>query len=142
MDKLQVAACPPMDRVFPYPQLMSAKALDGEEEEELAVCDTARVLAANVRSLMQAHKELGSNPKLGKKTGLGASGISRLINGQNATLGSVERVARAFNVEPWHLLVPGFDPKRLPTLSPVSEGELALYARIAQAVAKEMKQEH
>lgn len=84
----------------------------------------------NLTQLMAAHAELCSNPKLSKKTGLGTGTISRLKNGAvDATLSTVEAIAKAFDVQPWQLLVDGFDPKTLPTLQPLTERERQLYER-------------
>lgn len=102
---------------------------------------TAKVLGENLLALMKAHPDLGSNPKLATRTKLGTGTISRLKNGQvDANLETLERLAKAFHVEPWQLLVPGLHPSNLPTLQPISEQERRLYARIAEAM-KEIKEE-
>jgi transcriptional regulator with XRE-family HTH domain len=104
-------------------------------DEELLASSTAKVLGDNLRTLMAAHAELGSNPKLAAKTRLGTGTISRMKNGAvDANLDTLERIAHAFGMEPWQLLVPGLEAKNLPTLQPISEQERKLYARIAEAV--------
>lgn len=124
-----------MDRVFPYPLWMGPKAGIGE-----AVKGGQRTLAENLRVLMAATPELGSNPKLGAKTKLGVSAISRLVNGHNATLDTLDKLADAFHIQVWQLLMPGLDPKNLPVVQPVSQKEQALYDRIKEA-AKELVKE-
>jgi transcriptional regulator with XRE-family HTH domain len=106
-----------------------------QKDEEGIASSTAKVLGENLAALMAAHPDLNSNPKLAAKTRLGTGTISRLRNGMvDANLDTLERMAKAFNVEPWQLLVAGLDPGNLPTLQPISEEERKLYARIAEAV--------
>jgi transcriptional regulator with XRE-family HTH domain len=124
-----------MDRVFTYSPEMASRGSPDDEEKPVA-SPTAQLLAENLKNLMKAYPELGSNPKLGKKTGLGASGISRLVNGHNATIETLERISKAFGLEPWQLLVQGLDPKSQPTLQPLSKREAALYAKW-KALARE-----
>jgi transcriptional regulator with XRE-family HTH domain len=92
------------------------------------------VVAANVKALMHAkgNEHLNSNPKLGKKSGLGAGSISRVINGHNATLETLEALAKAFGLEPWQLLVEGWTPKNPPALQPISESEKRLYQQFRE----------
>lgn len=124
-----------MDRVFPYPLWMGHRA-DLDE----AVQGSARTLAVNLRALMSATPELGSNPKLGQKTGLGVSAISRIVNGHNATLETLDKLAKAFELEVWQLMLPGLDPKNHPVVQPVSAKERELYERFKE-VAKELVRE-
>ena len=119
-----------MDRVFPYSQLMGKR-----RDIDADVSGSARALAENLRTLMDANPALNSNPKLGEKTGLGASAISRLVGGANTTMATVDTLAKVFHVEPWQLLVPGLDPKNLPVLQPLTEQERALYQRLKEALS-------
>jgi transcriptional regulator with XRE-family HTH domain len=128
-----------MDKGISYPTVM--KRGGAQKDEELIASSTAKVLGENLARLMAAHPDLNSNPKLAAKTRLGTGTISRLRNGAvDANMDTLERMARAFQVEPWQLLVPGIDPGNLPTLQPISEQERRLYARIAEAV-KGIRQE-
>jgi transcriptional regulator with XRE-family HTH domain len=104
------------------------------------VTGSARTLAVNLRALMAATPELGSNPKLGAKTKLGVSAISRLVNGHNATIETLDRLAEAFQLQVWQLLMPGLDPKNLPVVQPVTQKERELYERFKE-VAKELVKE-
>lgn len=89
---------------------------------------------------MASHLDLGSNPKLAKKTGLGTGSISRLRNGEvDPTLSTLEKIAKAFDLSPWQLLVPGIDPGNLPALLTASEAEKKLWDSLRQ-VAKEMQE--
>lgn len=81
-----------MDRAFPYPVRVETS-------------KTAKALAENLNRLMKARADLDSNPKLGKRSGLPVSTISRLRNGKvEATLQVVERLADAFSVPPARLI--------------------------------------
>lgn len=134
MDRLASATYPLLDREFPYALLMA------RTSDESTASNTAKVFADNLNALMAAHPDLGSNPKLSKKTGLGTGSLSRFRNGEvDPNLGTLEKVAGAFHVEVWQLLVPHLDPANLPALQPLSESERRLYARLAEAV-KEIKE--
>jgi transcriptional regulator with XRE-family HTH domain len=128
-----------MGRVFPYSRRMGRKPATDERKEPASA--TAKVLAENLASLMAAHTDLGSNPKLGTKAKLGTGTIARLRTAEvNANLETLEALASAFDVQPWELLVPGLDPKNRPTLKQISEREHQLYERWKQ-VAKEFVKE-
>lgn len=103
------------------------------EDESPVATKTALVVAANVRALMDRDEELNSNLKLGGKTKLGHSAISRILHGQNITLKSLEALGRVFELEPWQLLVPIVDPKNPPALKVFTEAEKAFYAKIDEA---------
>ena len=128
-----------MDSLLPYSWSMARKS--AEDEEKLPQTRSASVLAANIKALMAAHPELGSNPKLGKKTGLGSSAVSRLINGHNGTIETLDRIADAFQIDTWSLLVPGLDPKHPPTLQPLSAREAELYRRWREVAKEFIKEE-
>jgi transcriptional regulator with XRE-family HTH domain len=110
------------------------------KDEESAGSGTAKVLGGNLRALMQAHSDLGSNPKLAKKTGLSTSTISRLLNGQvDATLATIDKLAEVFHVTPWQLLVPNIEPGNLPALLPITPAERKLHERLRELM-DEMKE--
>lgn len=125
-----------MDRVFPYPFWMSTKGDERERKQEASTASaTAKVLGKNLQTLMASQADLCSNPKLAKRTGLGTGTISRLRNGDvDANLDTLERLATAFHVQPWQLLVPNIEPASLPVLQSVNEQERRLYERIRDAV--------
>jgi transcriptional regulator with XRE-family HTH domain len=118
-----------MDRVFPYAFSMPTDGLP--DDESSTASPIAQLLAANINLLMShpSHTDLSSNPKLGKRTGLGASAISRIRSGHNTTIESLVKLADAFHLAPWQLLVHGMDPANPPVLLPVSPAEQKLYRR-------------
>lgn len=117
-----------MDRVFPYSWPMARPRTSTDEEPSGSA--TAKVLGKNLTALMEVTPELDSNPKMAKKTGMSASTIHRMRNGQvDATLRTLEKLAKPFKVQPWELLLPTFDPARR---SPVmSEKVRKLLAEVA-----------
>lgn len=104
---------------------------------EAELTATARVFSENVNAAMKASKDATSNPKLAKKAGLKTGPISRIRNGKNITLATLEAVAKGLDVEPWQLLVPGFQPDNPPLLAVAGKREQELYSRIRSA-AKEI----
>jgi len=67
---------------------------------------------------------LETQEKLSKKTGIGQATLSRTLNAAtwpNAKL--IEKVAKAFRVEPWQLLVPGFQPRSTATDAEIPPNE-------------------
>lgn len=84
------------------------------------------VLAGNVRKLMAANKkEVGSQPKLAAKAGVGQRTVGRATKGEvSTTIGSVAAIARALGVEPWELLNPDAGAQ---TLKPDEREMLELY---------------
>lgn len=92
-------------------------------------------------ALMGSHPALSSNPKLSEKTKLGTGTIHRIRNGQaDANLSTLEALAKAFDLQPWQLLVPNFDPGNLPALLNATEAEMRLWERLKD-VAKDMRGE-
>jgi transcriptional regulator with XRE-family HTH domain len=115
---------------------MAAK---GSKDEESTASDTAKVLGANLTALMASNGDLNSNPKVSKKTGLGTGSVSRLRNGDvDANLSTLEKIAKAFELQPWQLLVHGLDPGNLPALLAATETERLLWERL-KAMAKELQ---
>lgn len=91
---------------------------------------------------MEAHPELNSAPKLAKKMGISTSTVWRLKNGTvDATLGTLEKLAAAFDVEPWQLLVPGMEAGNLPTLQALSERERQLYSKWRESLKAYVEQD-
>jgi hypothetical protein len=70
----------------------------------------AEVLAANLKALMQSKPNLSSGPKLERASGISQKTISNMTAGRySTTIGSIEGVAKALDVPPYVLLLPGAD---------------------------------
>lgn len=69
-------------------------------------------------------------------------GTIQRIEAQETSIGLaiLDKIAQKFELAPWQLLVPGFDPENPPALLPVSSRERELYEKIktaAKAIAAE-----
>lgn len=103
---------------------------------------------ATLRQNLQALMESGHGPRsqsaLRKKSGVAQATIGRILSdkGENSGVETVERIAKAYDLEAWQLLIAGMDPKNPPVLQPISPVERALYERlkhVAQDLAKYQK---
>lgn len=80
-----------------------------EQRRNPEVCATHHVMAANMRRLMAAKPEVGSQMKLAAVCGLSQSTLSEMLSGTHGhepTLDRIEKVAVALGVETWELLCP------------------------------------
>lgn len=60
---------------------------------------------------MAANESINSQPKLAAKAGIGKSTVFYVLQGENdATIGTVAALARAFGCQPWELLVDPDNP--------------------------------
>lgn len=74
------------------------------------------VLAANVAALREV-KPMGGIRAWGDRIGVGEATVDRILKGSGAVqIDSLEAVANGFDVDPWQILVPELDPRRLPEL--------------------------
>lgn len=73
-----------------------------------------------------------SQGELSRKAGVGQATIGRILaeDGENARIETVDKIARAYGLEGWQLMVAGMDPGNPPVLQPTSKEELALWARL------------
>lgn len=96
------------------------------------------ILGANIQRLMKARPKLATNTRLFVKTGIAVATISRLINGKTAaTLDTLAKLADAFGVQPWQLLIPDLDAHNPQILRNSSPEEAELYKRLREVIAKE-----
>jgi len=96
--------------------------------------DTSATLWANVLSLMHEHYKEENLSRLASECGFAQSTATRIKQGKiSPGLDKLDLIARRFGLSTWQLLVPGMDPKNLPTLQPVSKQERALYDKIMSA---------
>lgn len=88
--------------------------------------DYRKVIADNVRALMLYHWNEVNISRLGREV-KSQGGAQRVLSGKvSIGVDLLEKTARVFDLQPWHLLVPKLNPKNPPTLI-VSEAELRLY---------------
>ena len=72
----------------------------------------------NAFEALMAARYGGSNiNKLSRESGVGLGTVSRLKDPDTSIgLDKLDKLAKAFSVRPWELLVPGFDPAHLPSM--------------------------
>lgn len=92
------------------------------------------VLRINLKALMGAGGP-ASQMELARKSGVGQATIGRILSpeGVDAGIETVEKIAKAYGMQGWQLLVAGMDPTNPPVLQPVSKAERALYERLRAA---------
>lgn len=79
---------------------------------------------------MQKHYGGENLSRLARECKFGPGTATRLKEQETSVgLEIVEKISAKFGVEPWQLLVPGFNPDNVPTLQPLSEREAELYRR-------------
>lgn len=97
------------------------------------------VLAQNLAALMAAHPLLTSQQAVAaaaKRAGytVDQKTVSRVLRAEvSVQLVTLEALARAFEVEPYQLLVPGLDPRNPQVLRRLSEAEERLYRALEEA---------
>ena len=90
----------------------------------------AQVLWDNVSALMVHHWQEENLNKLARKAKIGPATAQRIKDRQTAVrIDTVERVAMAFDLKPWQLLMPDLDPGNVP-VSMLSETEKKLYSKL------------
>lgn len=118
---------------FPYPRAT-------DFGEGLRQVDSKHVLWRSVSALMQRHYGEENLSRLARECKIGPGSASRIKEAKTSVgLEIVDKISKHFQVQPWELLVPTFDPGNRPTLQPVSEQERRLYERLRE-VAKEIKE--
>jgi hypothetical protein len=98
-----------------------------DTERAVRATDTATpttlggIVSDNLTQLMRSYCESRGKPASANlwtcELGLDSKVIHRAAGARGLTLSSIEQVAAATEVEPWHLLVKGFDPQIPPLLS-------------------------
>jgi transcriptional regulator with XRE-family HTH domain len=120
-----------MQAIF-CPQLDNRRRYDLGVPYHVTIRDT---LARNLQLLMQANPNLDSNPKLAKAADIGIGTVSRLLNAQvDATIETVAKIAKCFELTPWQMLVPDLCPKSPPVLRVMSEAEAELFERLRNVI--------
>jgi hypothetical protein len=96
--------------------------------------DGKKVLWDNISALMEHHWQGENLTRLAREADIGPGTATR-IKKQKTSVGIdvVERLSRLFGLEPWQLLVPGFDAFNPPVLMPMSQRERDFYNRVLAA---------
>lgn len=88
----------------------------------------------NLARLMQSDRTLKTQEALAERARVGQRTVSRILRGeQSPTLKVVEKLAGAFDLEPWQMLVPDLEPGNPPITKQVDDQQRQLWARFRQA---------
>lgn len=93
-----------------------------------------RILATNLKALKLEHKL--SQTKIAKMTNgaMDQTTVGRIERADIATtVDMIEALAEAFDLEPWQLLSPTFDPKNPPILRERSKEERELWKKLTES---------
>jgi hypothetical protein len=84
---------------------------------------------------MKVRKALNSNPKIAAKIEGSTGTVARIRTAKtHCQLDTLDKLAAAFDMQPWQLLVPGLDPDAYPVLRTLSAGEAEMYERLKGAI--------
>lgn len=113
-----------MPRSTPYIQGMAKRKPRGVIES---------ILGNNLDALMVYRKELSTNHKVANKIKIPARTVGRIRNAESScSIDTLAKLARAFSIEPWHLLIPNYDPAN-PPVRTMTQAERNLYASMRRA---------
>ena len=88
----------------------------------------------NLNKLMRAHVSLSTQKAIERACGVPQSSIGRIIRGeQSPTLDMVYRLASAFDLEAWQMLVPDLEPRDPPITKQVDARQRELWQRFRVA---------
>ena len=117
---------------------MSQPYMVGEQTHNQPVDQTLfrpkMVLRSNLLCLMSATHGPKTQGELHRKSKVAQATIGRILGakGNNATIETVDRLAKAYGLQGWQLLIAGMDPTNPPVLQPISKQERELYERLKQ----------
>jgi transcriptional regulator with XRE-family HTH domain len=88
----------------------------------------------NLRRLMEADRQLHSQPRLAAASRVAQTSIGRILRGeQSPTLDMVHKLATAFGLEAWQMLVPDLEPDNPPITKQIDERQHELLKRFRLA---------
>lgn len=92
------------------------------------------LFSSNLQSLMRVDQSLNTQNALAKASKVGQRSIGRLLRQeQSPTLDMVERLAGAFHLEAWQMLVADFDPTNPPITKQIDDQQKEIWRRIREA---------
>lgn len=94
--------------------------------------DVKLIVGFNVRSLMQARRQDFDSACKAMK--MKPTQLKRIVSGKHAiTMTTLERIAGAYDLEPYQLLIPGLDAKNPQVLRALSPADENLYRALEEA---------
>lgn len=95
---------------------------------------TAKVLSQNLKALLKHGHGPSTQMDLAARSGIAQATIGRILRAEtSATIDTVAKIAKAYGLEAWQLLVAGMAPHNPPVLRTISPEEQALYERLRGA---------
>lgn len=93
-----------------------------------------KVLSENLLRLMRTGQSGEvSQAELGRRARVDQRNVGRIVSGDiSTTVDTLGKLARAFDLDAWQLLVPGLDPSN-PPINHITEDEKRLYERLREA---------
>jgi transcriptional regulator with XRE-family HTH domain len=105
--------------------------LPGDDAAMSSAVSTLAVLSANLKALMAASQDLNSQSALGRRCKIDQRTVGRIVLMQHSpTLRQLDKLAKAFQLSPWQLLVPNLAPTNPPMLAVESESLKAMLHNI------------
>lgn len=99
------------------------------------------ILAANLTRAMRVGSEK-TRSQLGLKaaSGVAQATIGRILRAEtDATIDTLQALAKVFDLEPWQLLVPDLDPKNAPSVAKHAAENENILAEVAKVLKKYSK---
>jgi transcriptional regulator with XRE-family HTH domain len=100
---------------YTYPSFESKTHMytGGADNGGMGEIEARQILARNIASRMDRDHNLDTQPKLSAKSHVAQPHISRILRGTSgATIDAIAKIARAFNCQPWELLVDSEQTRR------------------------------
>jgi transcriptional regulator with XRE-family HTH domain len=118
-------------------QPLKVSRLDQNRFVEKSQFTPKAVLRQNLKALMAKAGAPGrpeAQLALSSRSGVAQATIGRILEsgGENARIETVHKLAKAYGLEGWQLLVSGMDPANPPVLQPISKSERALYEKLKE----------
>lgn len=96
--------------------------------------DPRELLLASVSALMTKHYGAENINRLAREAKIGPATVQRIKDRKTSVgIDVVDKVAKAFHLAAWQLLVPGFDAELTPELHRLTEQERAFYSKLREA---------
>lgn len=100
--------------------------------------DVREVVGANVKAIIDARSATLDDAC--RTTGIKETQLKRIMSGKQAvTVRTLERIAAAYGLEPYQLLIPGMDAKNPQVLRSLSPAEERLYKALEEAMDAQKK---
>ena len=95
----------------------------------------AAILAQNLERVRNSRHPIPSESEFGRQLGIGQRQYNRLRKMEHdIRISALDEISSKLDLQPWHLLMPDFEPNNPPPKLPRSHAEQQLYKSIEAAV--------